>query len=70
VCAKHFDVTADLRSLPPAELVNAVLFGDAAAAAVLTREEVGGLAVRHLVNRLCGPGREPGQVVEWFGMTA
>lgn len=69
VCAKHFDLTVDLKTLPPAEMVNAVLFGDAAGAAVLTADPVAGsVAIRHVVNRVCGLGRPPGQIVEWFGM--
>ncbi|WP_433261689.1 3-oxoacyl-ACP synthase III family protein [Actinosynnema sp. CS-041913] len=68
VCAKHFDVHMDLRGLPPDELVNVVLFGDGAGAAVLTTEPVDDAAVlHHVINRLTGLGREPGQVVEWFG---
>jgi 3-oxoacyl-[acyl-carrier-protein] synthase III len=67
-CAKHFDLGADLRSLPPAELVNVVLFGDGAGAAVLTADQVpGSVAVRRVLNRFTGLGRPPGQVVEWFG---
>jgi 3-oxoacyl-[acyl-carrier-protein] synthase-3 len=69
VCAKHFDLTVDLKTLPPAEMVNAVLFGDAAGAAVLTADPVdGSVVIRHVVNRVCGLGRDPGQIVEWFGM--
>jgi 3-oxoacyl-[acyl-carrier-protein] synthase-3 len=69
VCAKHYDLTADLKSLPPAELVNAVLFGDGAGAAVLTADAVtDSAAIRYVVNELCGLGRAPGQVVEWFGL--
>jgi 3-oxoacyl-[acyl-carrier-protein] synthase-3 len=69
VCAKHFDLKANLKGLPPAELVNVLLFGDAAGAAVLSAEpRPGSTALRHLVNRLTGLGREPGQIVEWFGM--
>lgn len=68
VCAKHFDVTMDLRGMAPSELVNVVLFGDGAGAAVLTTEPAGEAAVvHHVINRLTGLGREPGQVVEWYG---
>ncbi|MEV4316937.1 3-oxoacyl-ACP synthase III family protein [Actinocrispum sp. NPDC049592] len=69
VCAKHFDLTTDLKSLPPAELVNVVLFGDGAGAAVLTNEDVpGSTAIRHVINELCGLGRSPGQILEWYGL--
>lgn len=68
VCAKHFDVNLDLKSMAPTELVNVVLFGDGAGAAVLTTEPAPDAAVIHRVlNRLTGLGRAPGQVVDWFG---
>ena len=69
VCAKHLDPTrADLSGRPPSELVNFMLFGDGAGAAVLTGEPTGRrLAVRRVLNRLTGTGRAPGQTVEWFG---
>ncbi|SNT60813.1 3-oxoacyl-[acyl-carrier-protein] synthase-3 [Actinomadura meyerae] len=67
-CAKHFDVGADLRAMPPAELVNVVVFGDGAGAAVLSADPVpGAVALRTVLTRFVGLGREPGQVVEWFG---
>lgn len=68
VCAKHFDVELDLHRMSPAELVNVVLFGDGAGAAVLTTEPVAGAAVvERVVHRLTGLGRRPGQVVDWYG---
>ncbi|WP_236792300.1 3-oxoacyl-ACP synthase III family protein [Amycolatopsis sp. GM8] len=68
VIAKHYDVHADLRSVPPAELVNFVLFGDGAGAAVLTTEErAGAPLVRTVRTRLIGLDRKPGQVLRWFG---
>jgi 3-oxoacyl-[acyl-carrier-protein] synthase III len=67
-CAKHFDLGVDLRTLPPNELVNVVLFGDGAGAAVLsTDESAGPVAIRRTLTRLTGLDRVPGQVVEWFG---
>ncbi|MGW1995563.1 3-oxoacyl-ACP synthase III family protein [Embleya sp. NPDC001921] len=69
VSAKHFDLDVDLRALSPEELVNFVLFGDGAGAAVLSTEPVpGSVAIRAIVNRLTGLGRAPGQVIEWFGL--
>jgi 3-oxoacyl-[acyl-carrier-protein] synthase-3 len=68
VIAKHYDLTVDLRSLPPAEMVNVALFGDGAGAVVLTtapRPDT--LAVRRVLTRLTGLNRPPGQVLEWFG---
>lgn len=68
VIAKHYDLTADLRTVPPAELVNYVLFGDAAGAAVLSADPAAGpTAVRASFVQLAGRGRAPGQVLEWFG---
>ncbi|WP_031075097.1 3-oxoacyl-ACP synthase III family protein [Streptomyces sp. NRRL WC-3742] len=68
VIAKHYDLDADLRAVPPAELVNYVLFGDAAGAAVLSADPAAGpTAVRASFVQLSGRGRAPGQVLEWFG---
>lgn len=69
VCAKHFDLGIDLRSLQPAELVNVVLFGDGVGAVVLSAQPVpGSTALRKVLNRLTGLDRAPGQIVEWYGM--
>ncbi|WP_214103099.1 3-oxoacyl-ACP synthase III family protein [Acrocarpospora catenulata] len=68
VIARFYDVTRDLRSAAPAELVNYVLFGDAAGAAVVAnRPGPGSATVRALFTRLVGLGRAPGAVLEWFG---
>jgi 3-oxoacyl-[acyl-carrier-protein] synthase-3 len=68
VIAKHYDVGADLRSLSPAELVNYVLFGDGAGAAVLTAQDwPGAPVIRRVLTRLCGIDRVPGQVLRWYG---
>ncbi|MER6349214.1 3-oxoacyl-ACP synthase III family protein [Streptomyces sp. NPDC001595] len=69
VCAKHLETDFDPAARTSAELVNYVLFGDGAGAAVLTAEPAaGGVAVRQVLNRLVGLGREPGQIVDWFGL--
>jgi 3-oxoacyl-[acyl-carrier-protein] synthase-3 len=69
VCSKHLDINLDFSSAPPSELVNFVLFGDGAGAAVLSAEPGNRrLALRRVLNRLTGLGREPGQVIEWFGI--
>jgi 3-oxoacyl-[acyl-carrier-protein] synthase-3 len=69
VCTKHFDLELDLAKLSPAELVNIVLFGDGAGAAVLTTEPVpGSVVLRRVLNRLTGTGRPPGHTLEWFGL--
>nr|WP_062343025.1 3-oxoacyl-ACP synthase III family protein [Herbidospora sakaeratensis] len=68
VIARFYDVTRDLTRAAPAELVNYVLFGDAAGAAVVSADARPGSArVRALFTRLVGLGREPGAVLEWFG---
>jgi 3-oxoacyl-[acyl-carrier-protein] synthase III len=67
--AKHFDTRLDITSMPPAQLVNLILFGDAAGAALLTTEPSGGSAILHRVSTtLTGLGREPGQTLEWYGL--
>ncbi|MFD7921932.1 3-oxoacyl-ACP synthase III family protein [Streptomyces sp. NPDC059740] len=69
VCAKHVDLDVDVAALQPSELVNTVLFGDGAGAAVLsTRPSPDAAVLRRVLVRLVGRGRRPGQVVEWFGM--
>ncbi|MGW4892454.1 3-oxoacyl-ACP synthase III family protein [Kitasatospora sp. NPDC004240] len=68
VIAKHYDLSVDLHGVPPAQLVNYVLFGDAAGAAVLSADPAAGrTAVRTSFVQLVGKGRPPGQVLEWFG---
>lgn len=67
--AKHFDTGLDIGTLPPAQLVNLVLFGDGAGAVLLTAGADGGLAtIRRVFTRLTGLGREPGQTLEWYGL--
>jgi 3-oxoacyl-[acyl-carrier-protein] synthase-3 len=67
--AKHVDLGMDLGQLAPAQLVNVVLFGDGAGAAVLSAEPGPGSAVlRRAFVRLTGLHRPPGQTVEWFGL--
>jgi 3-oxoacyl-[acyl-carrier-protein] synthase-3 len=68
VSAKHFDLNADLRELPPDQLVNVALFGDGAGAAVLTTGDTDGPLLLRVLNRLVGLNRPPGQVLEWFGL--
>ncbi|HEY3871870.1 MAG TPA: 3-oxoacyl-ACP synthase III family protein [Actinocrinis sp.] len=72
-CAKHFDTDIDVKTMPPAQLVNLLLFGDAAGAAVLSADDGGGdhpgaVAIRRVFTRLTGLGREAGQTLEWFGL--
>jgi 3-oxoacyl-[acyl-carrier-protein] synthase-3 len=68
VIARFYDLAADLGRLPPAELVNFVLFGDGAGAAVLSVDPgPGAAAIRAIDTRLVGHGRAPGATLEWFG---
>ncbi|MQY11663.1 hypothetical protein SRB5_17820 [Streptomyces sp. RB5] len=67
VCTKHLDVDRDFTALPPGELVNYVLFGDGAGAAVLGRGGPGRAVLTAAWHRFEGLAREPGQRLEWFG---
>ncbi|MEU4526391.1 3-oxoacyl-ACP synthase III family protein [Amycolatopsis sp. NPDC024027] len=69
VCAKHVDLGLDYGRLPPAEMVNAVLFGDGAGAVVLGTgtDFPASPMLHHVLVRLTGLGRPTGQTVEWFG---
>ncbi|MFG3282475.1 3-oxoacyl-ACP synthase III family protein [Streptomyces sp. NPDC048111] len=69
VTHRHLELKPGASRLPTRELVNYVLFGDGAGAAVLTAEPAGHrVAVRGTVHALTGLGREPGQVVDWYGV--
>jgi 3-oxoacyl-[acyl-carrier-protein] synthase-3 len=69
---KHLDLDTDFAALPPAELVSIVMFGDGAGAAVLDAragtEPTGGARLHRVFSRLTGAGRDPGHVLEWYGM--
>ncbi|KJY42847.1 3-oxoacyl-ACP synthase [Streptomyces sp. NRRL B-1568] len=65
---RHLDAGREARRLPGDELVNYVLFGDGAGAAVLTAEPLGeAVAVRGVLNHFTGLGRPAGQRVDWYG---
>jgi 3-oxoacyl-[acyl-carrier-protein] synthase-3 len=69
VCAKHIDLSLDYSGLPPEEMVNMVLFGDGAGAAVLTREPGPGSVLLHRAFvELSGLAQPPGQRLEWYGL--
>ncbi|MGR4880730.1 3-oxoacyl-ACP synthase III family protein [Streptomyces sp. LARHCF249] len=60
----------DTARMATEELVNHVLFGDGAGAAVLTDEPEGErVAVRAVLNSWTGQGRPPGQLLDWYGTT-
>ncbi|MFG1919661.1 3-oxoacyl-ACP synthase III family protein [Micromonospora sp. NPDC048898] len=67
VSAKLVDPDMDAGALPPAQLVNLVLFGDGAGAVVLTTEDGPGPLVRGVFTRLTGRNKAPGQTLDWFG---
>ncbi|MFF2383519.1 3-oxoacyl-[acyl-carrier-protein] synthase III C-terminal domain-containing protein [Streptomyces sp. NPDC058108] len=70
VTARFLQTGRDATALAGQELVNYVLFGDGAAAAVVTAHPHGdALAVHGLLHRFAGQGRPPGQVVGWRGIT-
>ncbi|MFD9726584.1 3-oxoacyl-ACP synthase III family protein [Streptomyces sp. NPDC059072] len=69
VTHRHLDLRPGAVRRPTRELVNYVLFGDGAGAAVLTAEPAGHrVAVHGVVHALAGLGREPGQLVDWYGV--
>lgn len=68
VCVKHLALDQDMLGLTSAELVNYVLFGDGAGAAVISSETAASaIAVRRILNRFTGLGQAAGQTVRWFG---
>ncbi|WP_329312526.1 3-oxoacyl-ACP synthase III family protein [Streptomyces sp. NBC_01262] len=76
VTHRHLDIHRDRSRMPTEELVNYVLFGDGAGAAVLTAEPTdpvgasgGGVALRGVLNHFAGLGRPPGQTVDWYGIS-
>ncbi|WP_128382083.1 3-oxoacyl-[acyl-carrier-protein] synthase III C-terminal domain-containing protein [Streptomyces cavernae] len=70
VTARFLQAGQDASALATQELINYVLFGDGAAAAVVTAEPHGdAVAVRGLLHRFAGRGRPPGQIVGWRGVT-
>ncbi|MDO0931747.1 3-oxoacyl-ACP synthase III family protein [Streptomyces sp. DG2A-72] len=69
VCTKHLDLRRDLASAAPGDLVNCVLFGDGAGAAVIGADAgERPVALRRTLNRCTGLGRSPGQIIDWFGL--
>ncbi|MFB9679138.1 3-oxoacyl-ACP synthase III family protein [Streptosporangium vulgare] len=69
VIAKHYDVKVDLAALPPDEVVNYLLFGDGAGAAVLSTEDrPQAPVVRSVLTRLSGLDQAPGQTLRWYGL--
>ncbi|MFF3396534.1 3-oxoacyl-ACP synthase III family protein [Streptomyces sp. NPDC002669] len=68
VTARFLDPHRTPADLPAQELVNYVLFGDGAGAAVVSARPDGeGIGVRALLHRFTGRGRPPGQIIDWDG---
>jgi 3-oxoacyl-[acyl-carrier-protein] synthase-3 len=67
VCARHYVPEVRGRDVDPAQLVNHVLFGDGVGALVVTADDRAGLRVRDTRHAVLAAGREPGQIVRWFG---
>jgi 3-oxoacyl-[acyl-carrier-protein] synthase-3 len=69
ICSRFADFNRDFNNMPSGELVNYVLFGDGAGAAVLTSEEnKTGFTIEYVLNQLTGLDKEPGQILNWFAV--
>ncbi|MEU6644636.1 3-oxoacyl-ACP synthase III family protein [Saccharomonospora sp. NPDC046836] len=67
-CAKHLVLDHDFAALPPSELINYVIFGDGAGAVVLGKDgPADATRLGPVRTTFVGLGREPGQVIRWFG---
>lgn len=65
---KLWPAERDTKRISPAELAGFALFGDGAGATVVDADDDGpGLIVEHILLRTVGKGREPAQVVRWYG---
>ncbi|MHC0430220.1 3-oxoacyl-ACP synthase III family protein [Streptomyces sp. O3] len=70
ITVRFMDMRRNAVSLPTEELVNYVLFGDGAGAAVVSADAFGdAVRLRALINCFTGLGRPPGQVLDWNGST-
>lgn len=68
VCNKFLDITQDFKKLSSNELINYVLFGDGAGAAILSTQAIpNGIIVGEIMNQFVGLGVAPGQVIQWLG---
>ncbi|ORI13514.1 3-oxoacyl-ACP synthase III family protein [Rhodococcus sp. 1168] len=68
LCAKHMVLDRDISGMPPATLVNYMLFGDGAGAMVIAADPTD--AVMRIDTVHCvftGLDSAPGQIIEWFG---
>jgi 3-oxoacyl-[acyl-carrier-protein] synthase-3 len=54
--------------MAPSQLVNYLLFGDAAGAVVISADTEGAaMRLKAVFSRFAGVGRAPGQTIEWYG---
>jgi 3-oxoacyl-[acyl-carrier-protein] synthase III len=68
VCAKYIDLNQDFSNFSSSELVNYVLFGDGAGAAIMTTDvHPSGLVLERILNQVTGIHQAPGQTINWFG---
>ncbi|MEV5205177.1 3-oxoacyl-ACP synthase III family protein [Streptomyces sp. NPDC053720] len=68
VTARFLDPHRTPADLPAQELINYVLFGDGAGAAVVSAGPEGErIGLRALLHRFTGRGRQPGQIIDWDG---
>ncbi|WP_139491982.1 ketoacyl-ACP synthase III [Brevibacillus dissolubilis] len=68
VMNKYLDFSRDFKKIRSSELINLALFGDGAGAVVMSNDaEKSGIKIEQIVTRFEGLGREPGQVMNWFG---
>jgi 3-oxoacyl-[acyl-carrier-protein] synthase-3 len=67
-CRSLWPSARSVSQMHPAEIINFAMFGDGGGAAVVdARTDGPGLVVEHLFVRTAGRGREPGQIVRWYG---
>ena len=64
--AKFIDLSRDFRSMKSSELINYVLFGDGAGAAIISKVP-SNLRIKKVINQLVGLGESGAQKIKWFG---
>lgn len=68
VCNKYMDLNRDFKKLRSSELINYVLFGDGAGAAILSKNTKSpGFKFVQISNKFEGLNRKPAQVMNWIG---
>lgn len=64
--AKFIDLSRDFRSMKSSEIINYVLFGDGAGAAIISKKR-SSLKINKIINQLVGYGEDGAQKIKWFG---